>query len=103
MSIKKTSYSSELASKYGRIAFGQFLTSWRKCEDMSQADFARFLSLSPANLCDLEQGRRIPSPTRVKAISRKLGIPERGLIAMALQDSLLKDGFRYQVELKEAA
>ena len=96
-------YSDDLRKKYGRITFGRFLVAWREAEEMTQAQFARKLSLSSANLCDLEQGRRIPSPSRAKKIARKLGLPEKGIVAMALEDSLHKEGMRYSVELRDVA
>jgi len=97
------SYSEELRKKYGRISFGRFLMSWRMAEEMTQAAFARKIGISPANLCDLEQGRRIPSPSRAKTIAKKLGLPEKGLVALSLEDTLTKHGLKYSVELTEAA
>jgi DNA-binding transcriptional regulator YiaG len=96
-------YSDELRKKYGRITFGRFLVAWREADGFTQAAFARKLSLSAANLCDLEQGRRIPSPSRAKKIAKKLGLPEKGIVAMALEDSLRREGMSYSVELKEVA
>jgi len=96
-------YSDELQKKYGRITFGRFLLAWRQSEEMTQSAFARHLGLSSANLCDLEQGRRIPSPSRARKIAKKLGLPEMGIIAIALQDALYREGMRYSVELKEVS
>ena len=98
-----SNYSAELRKKYGRVTFGRFLMAWREAEEMTQAEFARKLKLSSANLCDLEQGRRVPSPGRARAIARKLGLPEKGIISMAIEDSLRRDGLNYTVELKDAA
>jgi len=103
MSTRKQLYSEELRRKYGRVSFGRFLTAWREAEGMTQTQFARKLSLSSANLCDLEQGRRIPSPRRAKKIARKLGLPEKGIVALALEDSLQREGMKYAVELKDVA
>jgi transcriptional regulator with XRE-family HTH domain len=97
------SYSEELRKKFGRISFGTFLLAWRTADEISQAAFAKRIGLSAANLCDLEQGRRIPSPTRAKKIAKKLGLPEKGLIAMAIEDTLAKEGLKYSVELNEVA
>ncbi len=96
-------YSEELRKKYGRVSFGRFLIAWREAEDLTQAQFARKVGLSPANLCDIEQGRRVPSPSRARKIARKLGLPEKGVVALALEDSLYWEGFRYTVELKDVA
>jgi transcriptional regulator with XRE-family HTH domain len=53
-------------------------------------------------LNDLEKGRRIPTPTRAARIAKKLGVPEIGLIQLALRDSLIKEGFQYEVRLESA-
>jgi len=103
MSTDKKSYSEELQSKYGRITFGRFLSSWRESEGLTQVAFAKKLGLSAANLCDLEQGRRIPSPTRAKQIAKKLKLPEKALVGLALQDTLEKHGMEYRVELNDVA
>ena len=104
MNTKKfESYSDELRKQYGRITFGRFLVSWRASEGLSQVEFSKKLGLSAANLCDLEQRRRIPSPARAKKIAKKLGLPEKGLVTIALEDALEKDGLKYTVELREVA
>jgi DNA-binding transcriptional regulator YiaG len=70
---KKSSYSDEL-KKYGRVSSGRFLVAWRSSEEMSQAQFAR-----------------------------KLGLPEKSVVAIAIEDALAKEGMKYLVELNEAA
>lgn len=99
----KTLYSEELEKKYGRVSFGKFLASWRLCEEWTQKEFAKKLAISPANLCDLEQGRRIPSPSRAKKIAKKLGLSEKAILIMVLEDRLHQEGLHYKVELKEVA
>lgn len=100
---KSVSLSQVLRKKYGRVSFARFLVSWRLCEEMTQVQFAKKLGISPANLCDLEQGRRIPTPDRARKIAKKLGLPEMGLVAKALEDILYREGMKYSVELKEVA
>lgn len=103
MSTRKSFQGHELQKKHGRITFGSFLISWRESEGLTQTVFAKKLGLSPANLCDLEQGRRVPSPDRARRIAKKLSLPEKGLIALALQDALQEEGITYKVILEEAA
>ncbi len=100
---KFASASKELRKKYGRLTFGRFLSSWRAADELTQVEFAKRLGLTPANLCDIERGRRIPSPTRAKNIAKKLGLPEMGLVKMVIEDALHKEGFNYTVELTEVA
>jgi hypothetical protein len=35
-------------------------------------------------------------------LQKKLGLPEVGLIQLAVRDSLIKEGFRYEVKLSVA-
>ena len=47
-------------------------------------------------------GRSIPTPSRAARIAKKLGLPEFGVIKLALRDSLTKEGFHYGVKLESA-
>jgi transcriptional regulator with XRE-family HTH domain len=95
-------YFKELEEEHGRLTFGEFLKSRRLSEDLTQKEFSKMLHLSVQNLCDLEKGRRIPSPTRAARIAKKLKLPESGLIQLALRDSLREQGFKYEVKLESA-
>ncbi len=96
------SYFEKLEKQYGTLTFGKMLSAWREGEEMTQTSFAKKLGLSVQNLNDLEKGRRIPSPTRAAGIAKKLGLPQIGLIQLALRDALAKDGFKYDVKLESA-
>lgn len=98
----RNSYFEKLEKQHGQLSFGNMLKSWRLTEDLSQTAFAKKLGLSTQNLNDLEKSRRIPSPTRAAKIAKKLGLPEIGLIQLALRDALKKDGFQYDVKLNVA-
>ncbi len=99
MNTKKTYRSEELFKTYGNLTFAEVLQSFRLSEEVSQKDFAKKLHLSPANLCDLEKGRKLPSPSRAAQIAKKLGIPEALLIQVALQDELRAARLDYKVSL----
>jgi transcriptional regulator with XRE-family HTH domain len=96
------SYFAKLETKFGVLTFGEFLKSWRKADQLSQTVFAKKLGLSAQNLNDLEKGRRIPTPTRAAKIAKKLGIPVKAAIQLALSDSLAKEGFKFNVQLESA-
>lgn len=100
--MSTNSYFEKLEKQYGVLTFGQILKAWRESEDMTQTAFAKKVGLSAQNLNDLEKGRRIPTPSRAARIAKKLGLPEMGLIQLALRDSLLKEGFKYEVKLESA-
>jgi transcriptional regulator with XRE-family HTH domain len=94
------SYLEKLEKQYGALTFGGLLKAWREGEDMTQTAFAKKVGLSVQNLNDLEKGRRIPTPKRAARIAKKLGLPEAGMIQLALRDSLTKEGFHYEVKLE---
>lgn len=96
------SYTEILEKKYGRLTFADVLHSWRLCEELSQTAFSKKLGISVQNLNDLEKGRRIPSPARAAKIAKKIGVPEMSLIALAIRDNLVKEGFNYNVSLEIA-
>ena len=96
------SYFEKLEKQYGTLTFGDLLKAWREGEDMTQTAFAKKVGLSVQNLNDLEKSRRIPTPTRAARLAKKLGLPEMGVIELAIRDSLIKEGFKYEVKLKSA-
>lgn len=102
MSTKTKSYFEKLEKVYGPLSFGDLLKAWREAEGITQVEFSKKLELSRQNTSDLERGRRIPSPKRASAIAKKLGLPEAPLIELSLRDTLLKEGFKYDVKLDSA-
>jgi len=82
----------EFEQDYGALTFGKLLESHRLSEEVSQKDFAKFLGISASSLCDLEKGRKIPSPRRAALIAKKLGVSTKLWIKVALQDYLSKEG-----------
>jgi transcriptional regulator with XRE-family HTH domain len=91
-----------LEKQYGKLTFGELIKAWRECEEMTQSTFAKKINISPQNLNDIEKGRKIPSPARAARIAKKLGLPQISLIQLAIQDSLAKEGFDYEISLKSA-
>ena len=99
MTTEKKYGSAELAKEYGPLTFGRALWSHRKCEEISQKDFAKMLGISPSSLCDLEKGRKLPSVNRAAKIAKILNEPEKIWIRLALQDMLREADLRYQVSV----
>lgn len=91
-----------LERKYGRLTVAELLRSWRMGDEVSQAQFAKKLGISVQSLCDLEKGRRIPSPARAARLAKKMGYSEIALIQLALRDTLHADGFKFNVKLEIA-
>ena len=97
MSIKSTS--KDLFKRYGSLSFGEVVRSFREADEMSQVEFAKKLGMSSANLCDIEKGRKVPSPRRAVTIAKKLGISEILLLQLALQGMLEKDKLKFKVSV----
>jgi transcriptional regulator with XRE-family HTH domain len=89
----------ELEKEIGGLTFGKLLESQRKCEEMSQKDFAALLGISASSLCDLEKGRKIPSASRAMEIATTLGVSEGLWVEVALQDQFYEQGIDLKVSV----
>ncbi|HLB43010.1 MAG TPA: helix-turn-helix transcriptional regulator [Gammaproteobacteria bacterium] len=85
-----------------KLTLGNFIWSIRMCDEINQADFAKKLGVSRQYLCDLEHGRKSVSPKKAKQFAKKLGYSEKQFIALAVQDTLERDGIHLKVILKAA-
>ncbi len=99
MTIRKKYTSKDLFEEYGDLTFGEVLLSFRESDEKSQAAFAKELGLSASNLCDLEKGRKLPSPSRAVKIAKKLGVSETLLVQLALQDLLRREKLKFKVSV----
>jgi transcriptional regulator with XRE-family HTH domain len=99
MSIKKAYTTKDLFKDYGALTLGEVLRSYRLCDELTQAEFAKRLGISAANLCDLEKGRKVPSLNRVVKIARKLGISDTFLVQVALQDMLKREKLTFTISV----
>jgi len=95
----KNKTSRDLFRDYGELTFGEVLRSFRLADEMTQTEFARKLGISAANLCDLEKGRKLPSPARAAKMAMKLGLPEPLMIQLALQGQLEQAHLAYKVSV----
>ncbi len=89
----------ELENEYGPLTFGNALESYRRCEEVTQKEFAFMIGISAQSLCDIEKGRRIPSPRRAAKIAKQLKQPEQFWIQLALQDMLRHEQLDYKVSV----
>ena len=99
MSTKIKYGTKDLEKEIGGLSFGKLLESHRKGEELSQKDFAKTLNISQSSLCDLEKGRKIPSPSRAISIAQTLGVSENLWIQVALQDQLNEQGLDFKVSV----
>ena len=93
----KTYGTKEMRKNFGPITFGKALESHRKCEELSQKEFAKALGISSSSLCNLEKGRRIPTPRRAAKIARIIGEPESYWIQLSFQDTLQQNNLNFKV------
>lgn len=98
MSTKKYGVK-EVEEEFGELTFADLLLSHRLGEELSQTEMAKLLGISKQSLCDLEKGRRIPSPSRAVSIAEKLGMIPESFVQLALQDQLRKESLNYKVRI----
>ena len=84
------------------LTFGTMIHSLRECDEISQAELARKVRISRANLCDIEKERRTVSPAMAAKFARVMGYSVNQFVALALQDQLRKAGLKLKVDLKAA-
>lgn len=102
MSTKSRDALEILEKRLGPMTMADFLRSWRLSEEMSQREFAKLLKMLPANLCDIEKGRKGVSPEKAARIAKILGYSETVLVKIALQEQLNAAGLKYKIEVKPA-
>lgn len=93
----------ELERDIGVLTIARLLVAHRLGEELSQKAFAKLLGITSSSLCDMEKGRKIPSPLRAAKIAKKLGMLEISWIEKAIQDQLRKDKINYKVRLEKAS
>lgn len=86
----------------GPLTFGRMLASIRQADEIVQADLARRMGISRANLCDLENGRRSVTVERAAQFARVLGYSVNQFVAVAVEDQLRKAGLKVRVRLEAA-
>lgn len=89
----------ELEQEVAGLTFGKLLESYRKSEELSQKEFAQLIGITPSSLCDLEKGRKIPSPSRAYNIANILGVSENLWVEVSLQDQLNEQGIELKVSI----
>ncbi len=84
------------------MTFGRMIASVRVADEIPQAELARRLGISRANLCDIEKGRRSVTVKRAAQFARILGYSVNQFVAVAVEDQLRKAGLKVQVRLEAA-
>ena len=100
---KRTFGVRDLEKRYSTLTLGRFIASWRLSEGLGQKEFARKLGMSPANLCDIEKGRKGVSIYKATEIAKAIGYSPTVLVQLALQEQVSSSGLDYTVEVKTKA
>jgi transcriptional regulator with XRE-family HTH domain len=86
-------------AKFGKLTIGRLLEAYRRADELSLKEMANKLGMSPSSLCDLEKGRRIPTPKRAAELAKKLGTSEKYWVQISLQNQLDQQGFDLKVSV----
>ena len=83
----------------GPLTFGMFMRVARNTLEISQAEMAKRLKISPSTLCDIEKERQLVSPKLALKVARAAGLSETQAVRACLQDQVRRAGLTHQVQL----
>lgn len=86
-----------------RLSLGKAIRAIRLSEGYKQGDFAKKLHVTQSYLSDLENDRKEVSPQKAAKFARLLGQSQKQFIRLALQDALIRQGLRYEIEIRNVA
>jgi transcriptional regulator with XRE-family HTH domain len=84
------------------LSFGDLISTFRMCDEMSQAEFAEVLDASESYLRDVEAGHEAVSPDSAAAWATAIGYPATVFVERALQDQLDRAGVDMNVKVDAA-
>jgi transcriptional regulator with XRE-family HTH domain len=85
-----------------KLTLGKLILAIRKCENMTQVEFAKKLHCSKQHLCDVEHDRKNISPRMAANYAKILGYSQEQFIRLALQNIINRDGLKMIVNLRPA-
>jgi transcriptional regulator with XRE-family HTH domain len=86
----------------GPVSFGDLLSTFRMCDEMSQAEFADVLGASELYLRDIESGHEVVGADTAAAWAATIGYPGTVFVERALQDQLDRAGLKMNVHVEAA-
>lgn len=97
---KKIKYGlKELEKKFGPLAFGRLLESYRLAEEISQSEMAKKFKISRQKLNDFEHGRRFPSLRMAADMAEALGEHAPTWVSVVIEEMLREDDLDFKVTL----
>ena len=92
----------DLEKEFGPCSVGRVLKAFREADEVPQAEFARRLGISRANLCDIEKGRKVVSFERAAKFAKVLGIPAELLVQYAIEEQFRAAKLKLKVAVHAA-
>ena len=86
----------------GPLTFGRALRAVREREELTQVALAERMDVGRQTVCDLEQGRRLPSPGLAAKYAKALRHHEGQFVRLALQDQVRKAGLKFTIKVEAA-
>lgn len=87
----------------GYLTIGRLIKSHRICDEITQADLARKVGISPQYLCDIEHDRKMVDVELAARFADAMGYLKETFIIAALDDQLRRAGLDERVGLLKVA
>jgi transcriptional regulator with XRE-family HTH domain len=84
----------------GQLTLGKLMLAIRKCENLTQVEFAKKLGCSKQHLCDVEHDRKNISSKMAASYAKTLGYSLEQFVRLALQNIINRDGLKMIVDIK---
>jgi len=81
----------------GPLTFARLFSSIREGEEMTQEDFGRLLGISRQKICDIEKGRRLPSPEKAAEYAKMLGYYPESFAKLIIEEQIKKAGLKLKI------
>jgi transcriptional regulator with XRE-family HTH domain len=83
-----------------KLTLGKLILAIRKCENLTQVEFAKKLGCSKQHLCDVEHDRKNISPRMAANYAKTLGYSQEQFVRLALQNIINRDRLKMIVDIK---
>ena len=80
---------------------GELLRKIRTQEHLTLTALAKQIGFSAANLCDLEQGRKMPGFRRAMVIAERLELPKAKVLELLVQQLFRRERLDYDISVGE--
>ena len=81
----------------GPLTFSELFLSIREGEEWTQEEYGKILGLSRQKVCDIEKGRRLPSPEKAAEFAKTLGYHPESFAKLIIEEQIKKAGLKLKV------